>query len=46
MLISGELIASWHLDTLVEEANQTLQDVGKVREGGMPTSPQTEPRLQ
>jgi len=30
MLINGELIASWYLDGLVEEANQTLQEIGKV----------------
>jgi hypothetical protein len=30
MLMSGELIASWHLDGLVEDANTTLQEVGKV----------------
>ncbi len=30
LLLNGELIASWHLDGLVEEANVALQDVGKV----------------
>lgn len=31
LLLNGELIASWHLDGLVEEANVALQDAGKVQ---------------